>query len=136
MLRVSSACGRSSHHNLIGKESGKPARIAMKWALNVLMATSATLRLWHPGGTNSNLHSFSITSFRLSETSLSMMCFLGSTPAFFTLSISLRYARISSSAVLSFNPSTNIALESNSTSTMTYLLPWYDVKGNCPVWSE
>eukprot|EP00956_Cyclotella_meneghiniana_P003706 scaffold4513_cov37-Cyclotella_meneghiniana.AAC.1 len=57
-LSVISVCGSSLSHRLGGKLSAVPASTLRKWALKLRIATSAALRLWHPGGTNSseNLH--------------------------------------------------------------------------------
>jgi hypothetical protein len=50
---VSLVCGSSLSHNDMGKLSAVPASTLRKWALKFQMATSAALRLWQPGGTNS-----------------------------------------------------------------------------------
>ena len=102
MLYVSSAWGSSSHHSLIGKLSGSPARMEIKCFLNVFIATSATFLRWHPGGTSSSLHVFVMHSLRSAQTALSMTCFLGSRPAAFNLSGNRRYASCISSLFFCF----------------------------------
>eukprot|EP00956_Cyclotella_meneghiniana_P007283 scaffold9923_cov20-Cyclotella_meneghiniana.AAC.1 len=52
-LRVISVCGKSLSHRLGGKLSAVPANTLRKCALKLRIATSAALRRWHPGGTNS-----------------------------------------------------------------------------------
>jgi hypothetical protein len=51
---VSSVGSRRWHHSERGNLLSTPANIEMKCALKVWMARSALLRLWLPGGTNSN----------------------------------------------------------------------------------
>ena len=113
-------CGSSLSHELGGKLSAVPASTLRKWALKLRIATSAALRLWHPGGTNSseNLYLSLICSFIFSDISLSNTCFLGFIPARWRRLTSVSYARIISASFLLFIGSTKMALLSISTITM------------------
>ena len=78
-LIVIYACGSSRSQSWSGKLLATLARMLMKWALKLRMATLAALRLWLPGRTSSisMLYSSRMSSFRLAEISLSITCFRG-----------------------------------------------------------
>jgi hypothetical protein len=52
-LIVILVCGSSQSYRFGGKLLATLAKMLRKWALKLCMATSAALRLWQPGGTNS-----------------------------------------------------------------------------------
>ena len=89
-LRVSSACGSSLSQRCVGKDLSTPDRMERKWFLKSLIPISTKFLLWHHGGASSNMYSDFMSSFILSEHSLSMACFFTSTPACFSLLISAR----------------------------------------------
>ena len=49
-FKVRMVCGSRLSHLLIGNELSTPARVEMKWLLNVWMARLALLRWWMLGG--------------------------------------------------------------------------------------
>ena len=131
-LTVTSACGSSRSHNAGGKISAVPANTLRKQALKFQMATSAALRQYQPGGTNSSfiLYSSRMMVFMAVDTSLSRMCFWVTIPACFSRSIMARYALVSSASMRFLMGSNRMALLSISTTTMMYLLPRLDLVGN------
>ncbi len=132
-LTVISAWGSNLSQSCFGKSSATPARMLRKCALKLRIATSAALRLWQPGGTSSSLYWLRMSSFIVSDTSLSNTCFCGMMLARFNRSISAWYARIISASLRLFMGSTTMPLLSMSTMTIMYLLPESDLVGNCPV---
>ena len=76
-LIVASACGSSRSHNVGGELVAVPTNMLRKCALKFRMATSAALRRWQPGGTNSSIifYSSQMMVFIAFDTSLSRMCF-------------------------------------------------------------
>ena len=49
-LIVILACERSFSHSFMGRSGAMPARMLRKFALKLLMATSAAFLRWQPGG--------------------------------------------------------------------------------------
>ena len=130
-----SVCGSSQSHNDGGKPFTVPAKTLIKCALEFLMASSAALRWWHPGGTSYIYiwYSSRMLFFIDPNTSFSKMCFLGTIPARFNQSIMVRYTLVSSASLRLFSGSIRMTLMLISTMTIIYLFPLLNLVGNCPV---
>ena len=82
------ACGISLSQRWRAKSGSVPARIEMKWFLNVRISLSATFLIWFPGGTIFQLMLLMYISFCSNfDASLSKSCSLGLNPLLVSLPI-------------------------------------------------